>query len=161
MLFDGGSMQVSGSDQITCYYSSVDPSTPMAFLEQIAEAVEGQGLVHARLTMNPAFVDNTYGSNAIGWASDAIEAQASTEEFANLAIPESYRGAHVLQNGDILRCGEYQIVAIVEHFLEVFCANPCARLSKICSRSRCSSILRNRAVCLPRNLQVAPKIALA
>ncbi len=70
--FDGGSMQVAGPDQITCYYSSVSPGTPMAFLEQVLETAEGQGLVHVRLTMNPAFVDNTYGSTAIGWGgSDA------------------------------------------------------------------------------------------
>jgi hypothetical protein len=56
--FDGGSMQVAGPDHITCYYSSVAPGTPMAFLEQVVETAEGQGLVHVRLTMNPAFVDN-------------------------------------------------------------------------------------------------------
>ena len=70
--FDGGSMQVAGPDQVTCYYSSVAPSTPMAFLEQVVEVAEGQGLIHVRLTMNPAFVDNTYGDTAIGWGgSDA------------------------------------------------------------------------------------------
>jgi hypothetical protein len=70
--FDGGSMQVAGPDQVTCYYASVAPSTPMAFLEQLVEVAEGQGLIHVRLTMNPAFVDNTYGDTAIGWGgSDA------------------------------------------------------------------------------------------
>jgi hypothetical protein len=67
--FDGGAMQVTGPDQITCYYSSAVPGTPMAFLEQVVEVAEGQGLIHVRLTMNPAFVDNTYGTTAIGWGS--------------------------------------------------------------------------------------------
>ena len=67
--FDGGAVQVAGPDHITCYYSTVAPGTPMAFLEQVVETVEGQGLVHVRLTMNPAFVDNTYGTTAIGWGS--------------------------------------------------------------------------------------------
>ena len=69
--FDGGLTQVVPPDHVTCYYSSVSPSTPMAFLEQVVETAEGQGLIHVRLTMNPAFVDNTYGDTAIGWASDA------------------------------------------------------------------------------------------
>jgi hypothetical protein len=71
-VFDGGAMQVTGPEHVTCYYSSAAPGTPMAFLEQVVETAEGQGLVHVRLTMNPAFVDNTYGSTAIGWGgSDA------------------------------------------------------------------------------------------
>ncbi|HEX4446985.1 MAG TPA: hypothetical protein VH044_09620 [Polyangiaceae bacterium] len=67
--FDGGAMQVAGPDHVTCYYSSVVPGTPMAFLEQVVETAQGQGLIHVRLTMNPAFVDNTYGTTAIGWSS--------------------------------------------------------------------------------------------
>jgi hypothetical protein len=69
---DAGPIQVTPPDHVTCYYSSVSPGTPMAFLEQVVETAEGQGLVHVRLTMNPAFVDNTYGTTAIGWGgSDA------------------------------------------------------------------------------------------
>ena len=41
--FDGGSMQVAGPDQITCYYSSVSPGTPMAFLEQVVETARVKG----------------------------------------------------------------------------------------------------------------------
>ncbi|HEX3772267.1 MAG TPA: hypothetical protein VHV30_15430, partial [Polyangiaceae bacterium] len=74
--FDGGSMSVAGPDNITCYYSSVAPSTPMAFLEQIVETAEDANLVHVRLTMNPEFVDNTYGDNAIGWGGSDASAPA-------------------------------------------------------------------------------------
>jgi len=74
--FDGGSVQVAGPDHVTCYFSSVS-SAPMAFLEQIVETAEGQGLVHVRLTMNPAFVDNTYGDTAIGWGGSDAGAPAA------------------------------------------------------------------------------------
>ncbi len=73
--FDGGTMSVSGPEQVTCYYSSVS-SAPMAFVEQLVETAQGQGLVHVRLTMNPAFVDNTYGDNAIGWGGSDASAAA-------------------------------------------------------------------------------------
>ncbi|HTB73949.1 MAG TPA: hypothetical protein VK762_11930 [Polyangiaceae bacterium] len=63
----GGAAQVAPPDHVTCYYSSVSAGTPMAFVEQVVETAQGQGLVHVRLTMNPAFVDNTYGDTAIGW----------------------------------------------------------------------------------------------
>jgi hypothetical protein len=68
----GGAAQVTPPDHVTCYYSSVSAAAPMAFVEQVVETAQGQGLVHVRLTMNPAFVDNTYGDTAIGWGgSDA------------------------------------------------------------------------------------------
>jgi hypothetical protein len=51
----------------TCFYSADEPSVPAAMIEWIVEAAENQELVHVRLTLNPAFVDNTYGANAIGW----------------------------------------------------------------------------------------------
>jgi hypothetical protein len=75
--FGGGSMQVVGGYKQTCYYGAASSVTPMAFVEQVVETAQGQGLVHVRLTMNPAFVDNTYGTTAIGWGgSDAGAAPA-------------------------------------------------------------------------------------
>lgn len=52
-----------------CFVSDVDPtpSDPIALIEQVIEEIEGQRLVHLRVTFDPAFVDNTYGSNAVGW----------------------------------------------------------------------------------------------
>jgi hypothetical protein len=40
---------------------------PLATIEQVLECVEGTDSVHLRLTFDPAFVDNSYGDNAIGW----------------------------------------------------------------------------------------------
>ncbi|WP_437653291.1 hypothetical protein [Sorangium sp. So ce1182] len=52
---------------VDCYYSNNDQTTPMAFVERIVEIAASEELVHVRLTLNPAFVDNTYGETAIGW----------------------------------------------------------------------------------------------
>lgn len=38
-----------------------------ATLEQVLECASGHDAVHLRLTFDPAFVDNTYGVNSIGW----------------------------------------------------------------------------------------------
>lgn len=40
---------------------------PSATIEQVLECADGVDAVHLRLTFDPAFVDNTYGANAIGW----------------------------------------------------------------------------------------------
>jgi hypothetical protein len=40
---------------------------PSATIEQVLECAEGVDAVRLRLTFDPAFVDNTYGANAIGW----------------------------------------------------------------------------------------------
>ncbi|WP_437299220.1 hypothetical protein [Sorangium sp. So ce426] len=58
---------VDGTAQVDCYYTNSDPTTPMAFVERVVEIAESEELVHVRLTLNPAFVDNTYGETAIGW----------------------------------------------------------------------------------------------
>ena len=52
-----------------CFTSSEDPTPndPIAIIEQVIEEVNGQRMVHLRVTFDPAFVDNTYGANAIGW----------------------------------------------------------------------------------------------
>jgi hypothetical protein len=56
-----------------CYYDTVvtTTSTPSATVEQIIETVNGRRLVHLRITFDPGFVDNTYGTNAIGWKTSA------------------------------------------------------------------------------------------
>jgi hypothetical protein len=38
-----------------------------ATLEQVLECIEGKDTVHLRLTFDPGFVDNTYGTGSIGW----------------------------------------------------------------------------------------------
>ncbi|MDB4989533.1 MAG: hypothetical protein JWN04_4711 [Myxococcaceae bacterium] len=55
----------------TCFYTAADPHTPAATMEWIVESAPVGELVHVRLTLNPDFVDNTYGDNAIGWPAKA------------------------------------------------------------------------------------------
>ena len=68
--FNGTTVMAVGGDNLTCFFSSaVSDTLPLAFIEQDEEIIGGKDLIHARLTLNPAFVDNTYGSTAIGWGS--------------------------------------------------------------------------------------------
>jgi len=48
---------------------SVDPTPddPTVIVEQVVETLNGQSYAHVRITFDPAFVDNTYGENGIGW----------------------------------------------------------------------------------------------
>ena len=53
--------------RLICFYDERN-TTPAATVEWIVETSnEDDDLLHVRLTLNPAFVDNTYGANAIGW----------------------------------------------------------------------------------------------
>ncbi|WP_437678985.1 hypothetical protein [Sorangium sp. So ce131] len=67
---------VEDTSEVDCYYTNSDQTTPMAFLERVVEIAEGDELVHVRLTLNPAFVDNSYGETAIGWGGDQDQAPA-------------------------------------------------------------------------------------
>ena len=56
-----------------CFYGSATSSTttasssPAATIEYLHETAGGQEYYRFRITFDPAFVDNTYGTNAIGW----------------------------------------------------------------------------------------------
>jgi hypothetical protein len=54
-----------------CFYgpatSTTTSSTPAATIEYLHETAGGQDYYRFRITFDPAFVDNTYGVNAIGW----------------------------------------------------------------------------------------------
>jgi hypothetical protein len=52
--------------QLRCFFDRYD--NPAATLEWIVETAKDAELVHVRLILNPDFVDNTYGANAIGWS---------------------------------------------------------------------------------------------
>lgn len=45
----------------------LDPDIPGATIEHKLEIFETVEVVHIRLTLDPRFVDNTYGDNSIGW----------------------------------------------------------------------------------------------
>jgi hypothetical protein len=51
----------------TCFFSSRS-SAPAATIEHRVEVGQLASLVHVRLTLDPHFVDNTYGSTAVGWS---------------------------------------------------------------------------------------------
>jgi hypothetical protein len=49
-----------------CFFQP-NQTQPSATIEQVLECAEGVDAVRLRLTFDPAFVDNTYGANSIGW----------------------------------------------------------------------------------------------
>jgi hypothetical protein len=57
-----------------CFYGPITTTTtttssaPAATIEYLHETAAGQEYYRFRITFDPAFVDNTYGANAIGWA---------------------------------------------------------------------------------------------
>jgi hypothetical protein len=53
------------TSRLICFYDQ--RTDPAAAVEWIVEDSAEDELVHVRLTLNPEFVDNTYGANSIGW----------------------------------------------------------------------------------------------
>jgi hypothetical protein len=57
-----------------CFYGPITSTTtttssgPAATIEYLHETAGGQEYYRFRVTFDPAFVDNTYGANAVGWA---------------------------------------------------------------------------------------------
>jgi hypothetical protein len=78
--------------QTVCFYDPGTPDVPAATIEQVIEVVDNSEWVHVRLTLNPDFVDNTYGENAIGWGDD--EAARRDRERG----PGRGRGAHTFRD---------------------------------------------------------------
>jgi hypothetical protein len=56
-----------GATPVTQCFFGPGQTTPAATLEQVLECVDGKDSIHLRLTFDPSFVDNTYGTGAIGW----------------------------------------------------------------------------------------------
>ncbi len=52
---------------LDCFYDGLHPDLPAATIEHTFEVFEDVDVVHVRLTLDPRFVDNTFGVNAIGW----------------------------------------------------------------------------------------------
>jgi hypothetical protein len=76
--FNGGTVTPVSPDYVACYYSAaVSATSPLGFVQHDEEIIGGKDLIHVRLTLNPDFVDNTYGSTAIGWSSSAAGAGAA------------------------------------------------------------------------------------
>ncbi|MEY4550265.1 MAG: hypothetical protein RL685_6460, partial [Pseudomonadota bacterium] len=74
--------------QTVCFFGQEDPGVPAAAIEQVVEILGNDEWVHIRLTMNPNFVDNTYGDNAISWASRGAGAPAGAGPGAEPKEPK-------------------------------------------------------------------------
>jgi hypothetical protein len=66
--------------QTVCFYGADQPHVPAAVIEQVVEVVGNAEWVHMRLTLNPDFVDNTYGETAIGWGEPGEAAEPPPPE---------------------------------------------------------------------------------
>jgi hypothetical protein len=63
----GGNFEPMPGAAMRCFYGPDDPNTPAATIEHVLEIVEGVEAVHVRLTLDPRFVDNTFGDGSVGW----------------------------------------------------------------------------------------------
>jgi hypothetical protein len=86
----------AGSDAtMTCLFGE-DPNVPEATVEWIVESAADTELVHVRLTLNPAFCDNTYGATAIGWEPAAAAVPAAGPGKA--PKPKGGKGGHTFKD---------------------------------------------------------------
>lgn len=74
--------------QTVCFYDPGTPDVVAATIEQVIEVVDNSEWVHVRLILNPDFVDNTYGDNAIGWG-DAADSAAPAPPGAAPDAPDA------------------------------------------------------------------------
>ncbi len=83
--FEGGTIE--------CFYGPNSTTKPAAAVEYVLELVGDKNALRTRLTMNPDFVDNTYGANAIGWGKRGhtfemlVRSDHAQIYFANQADP--------------------------------------------------------------------------
>jgi hypothetical protein len=63
----GGNFEPMPGAAMRCFYGPNDPVTPAATIEHVLEVVEGVDAVKVRLTLDPRFVDNTFGDGSMGW----------------------------------------------------------------------------------------------
>jgi hypothetical protein len=80
-----------------CFYDPTDSDDPAATIEWIVETAQNDELVHVRLTLNPRFVDNTYGDTAIGWEKD--EQGMPAPNAPNMPkMPKPGKGGHTFKD---------------------------------------------------------------
>ncbi|HWO12847.1 MAG TPA: hypothetical protein VNN80_25285, partial [Polyangiaceae bacterium] len=84
-----GASATTDSVQTVCFFGESEPDVPAAAIEQVVEVIGTEEWVHIRLTLNPDFVDNTYGDTAIGWgeAGEAAEPPAPPADGAEPPAP--------------------------------------------------------------------------
>jgi hypothetical protein len=74
-----GATRLSGGSMV-CFYADEDRSRPAAAIEHRLELTEGVEALHARLTLDPKFVDNTYGETALGWDAGATDGKKTPKQ---------------------------------------------------------------------------------
>ena len=110
--------------QTVCFFSADEPNVPAATIEQVVEVVGNAEWVHIRLTLNPTFVDNSYGATAIGWNSGEPTAPAPvpapTGDERRPKPPKAAKGAHSFKDLVGSDHAEMQLLAgngdVVLHF---------------------------------------------
>lgn len=83
---------------------SVDPTPndPTGLIEQVVETYNGKSYAHIRVTFDPAFVDNTFGANGIGWNPNrphTFESDLTKSDHVELLLTDG-TGATVMQLGE-------------------------------------------------------------
>lgn len=59
-------------DNELCLVPDDDPTAePLVVIEAAEEDYNGTAAIHVRLTFNPSFVDNTFGTGSVGWGNKA------------------------------------------------------------------------------------------
>jgi hypothetical protein len=88
----GGAADDPPPDTAVCY-GDIDPTTPtdpfeqpLLVIEHELTSYEGVDAVHIILTFNPTFVDNTYGTGAVGWERDHKFRDLVGSDHAQLTI---------------------------------------------------------------------------
>ncbi len=71
-----------------CFYPSggASPSAPAATAEYTLEAFNGAQVLHVRLTFTPTFVDNSYGTTAVGWSKGHAFSELVGSDHAELTF---------------------------------------------------------------------------
>jgi len=88
----------SARSQLICFYDERH-TTPAATVEWIVEASEeDDDLIHVRLTLNPDFVDNTYGATAIGWSNRGPKGPAGAAMRAAGKAPKAPKAPHTFKD---------------------------------------------------------------
>jgi len=85
----GGAADDAPTDEAVCF-GDLDPSdpteAPILVIEHELTTYDSVAAVHIILTFNPTFVDNTYGTGAIGWNRDHKFRDLVGSDHAQLAI---------------------------------------------------------------------------
>lgn len=115
-----------------CYFGmGEDPGTLAATITETVATVAGQETFYVRLAMDPEFVDNTYGANAIGWENSKKGGHEFKElvgsDHAELKIYDGARELKAHFKLDYLSevgDGRYRSLGVTDGDGEIFVGSP-------------------------------------